>query len=86
MVREQSVKMLDNLTIDLTVEYKKRGDGYSVRVRELPVYTYVEDLGDIGKQVYEAVYLFTNGFEDRASLLKYLRENNVKYDDKESAK
>ncbi len=66
-------------TVMLTSNYEYRpfGNGYSVRVVQLPIYTYVKDLDDVELRLQEAIELFRSGFSDDAAFLEYLRANGI---------
>ena len=66
-------------TIMLRVNYEHRrfGNGYSVRMVELPIYTYVENWEDVDQRLHEAIELFRGGFSDDGAFLRYLRVNHL---------
>ena len=66
-------------TVMLRVNYEHRrfGNGYSVRVVQLPIYTYVENWEDVDQRLHEAISLFRSGFHDDGAFLRYLRANHI---------
>ncbi len=67
------------ISIGAHSHFRPRGNGYAIRVIEMPVYTYVEDLQDLRPRVLEALQLWCAGFPTTDDLLRYLDDNKVHY-------
>ena len=68
-----------NISVRIRTDVRPRGNGYAARAFHMPVYTYVDDLGDLNRQVTDALQLWCDGFPTPEALLAYLDDNGIAY-------
>ena len=68
-----------DISIGINSHHRPRGNGFAVRVVEMPVYTYVDSLNDLDMRLREALQLWCAGFPTTDELLRYLDDNGVFY-------